>query len=512
MSIRILLLTLVVAALGGATRAHAQTEGDPPSEAGAPQFIGDAALARIGAALSAERSEPAEPAPAAQQADPRWIEQGRACDGCLWRRPGHALLQTTMVNVLYELGNLARGQVTARITPATWWDNMENGWVWDLDDFTVNQFGHPYQGSNYFNTGRGNGLSFYESAAVTAFGSATWEYFGETNKPALNDLINTTLGGVALGEMFHRAAWLVRRPGSTSLGREIAATAIDPLTGLNRFMSGDATRVTGTPPEFVPKSLAGLFSLGVLWQGDEGRAVDATGKSFFEVDMLYGDLTADRSRTPYDAFLVRLRLGGGGAVSSARIRGRLIGQPLGSGKVQFTITQNYDFDKNEAYEFGAQAFEANLGVLQQLSSRVSMYLTGGGGVTALGAVNSVPLVPLDLPDSDPSEGGQGISEGPRTFDYGPGSNFAASAVFRYDDREFAVLRFEGRHLFVLDGVRANHLLQRAGFDVLVPLPGTVSLGFSGEWFDRRTYYKDEAETRLRFDYPQFRTFLAWRLQ
>ena len=65
-----------------------------------------------------------------------------------------------MVNVFYGLGNLARGQVTARVTPKTWWDNMEQGWVWDLDDFTVNQFGHPYQGSNYFNTGRANGLNF----------------------------------------------------------------------------------------------------------------------------------------------------------------------------------------------------------------------------------------------------------------------------------------------------------------------------------------------------------------
>jgi hypothetical protein len=48
------------------------------------------------------------------------------------------------------------------------------------------------QGSNYYNAGRANGLSFYESAAMAAFGSATWEFYGETNKPSLNDYINTT--------------------------------------------------------------------------------------------------------------------------------------------------------------------------------------------------------------------------------------------------------------------------------------------------------------------------------
>ena len=113
--------------------------------------------------------------------------------------------------------------------------NMKRGWEWDLDEFTVNQFGHPYQGNNYFTAGRANGLSYWESAALTAFGSGTWEYFGETNQASLNDFINTTLGGIALGEMFHRAAWLVRdthKTGKARLWSEIGAMAIDPVTGI----------------------------------------------------------------------------------------------------------------------------------------------------------------------------------------------------------------------------------------------------------------------------------------
>jgi hypothetical protein len=153
---------------------------------------------------TASAQAPASPGPAS------WAAEGRACDGCPRRSVGRAFLDTTIVNVFYETANLVRGQVTAEITPKTWWANMEQGWVWDLDDFTVNQIGHPYQGNNYFNAARSNGLSFWESGAITAFGSGTWEYFGETNHASLNDLINTTLGGIALGEMFHRMAWLVR--------------------------------------------------------------------------------------------------------------------------------------------------------------------------------------------------------------------------------------------------------------------------------------------------------------
>jgi hypothetical protein len=47
-------------------------------------------------------------------------------------------MDVTIINGVYELANLARGQVTARITPKTWWANMEQGWVWDLDEFLVN--------------------------------------------------------------------------------------------------------------------------------------------------------------------------------------------------------------------------------------------------------------------------------------------------------------------------------------------------------------------------------------
>ena len=326
--------------------------------------------------------------------NPPRIAERRACEGCPRRSVGKAFLQTTIVNGLYGVANLVRGQVTARITPETWWANMEHGWVWDLDDFVVNQVGHPYQGSNYFNTGRANGLSFYESAAVTAFGSSTWEYFGETNKPSLNDFINTTLGGIALGEMFHRAAWLVRDTRATGRGRlwrEIGATALDPITGVNRFLKGDASRVTDKPAEMVPSNLGGFTSAGVLWRGSETRAVSSTGRPFLEVDLLYGDPDTGRSRTPYDAFSVRLRFGGGAAFSEARVRGRLLGQPFRNGKLQFSVVQSYDFQSNDAYSTGSQSFEAALGVTQKLSSRTSVWLLGWGGLTVLGAVDSLPV-------------------------------------------------------------------------------------------------------------------------
>jgi len=443
---------------------------------------------------------------------PWWLAERRACEGCPTRSVGKALFQTTVINGVYGLANLARGQVTARITPKTWWANMEQGWVWDLDDFAVNQVGHPYQGSNYFNTGRANGLSFWESAAVTAFGSATWEYYGETNFASLNDLINTTLGGIALGEMFHRSAWLIRDPRATGRGRlwrEIGATVIDPITGINRFLTGDASRTTDKPADLVPSSLTAVSSAGVLWRGTQSSAFSAAGQPFVEVNGLYGDVTAGRSRTPYDAFGARLRFGGGAGLSEARVRGRLLGQPFRNDTVQFNVLQTYDYQNNDAYQTGSQSFEAALAISHSFSSRVRLQVMGWGGLTVLGAVNSLPLGVTERPEEEEGDTGQGVSEGPRFYDYGPGANLGATATVSRDRFPLVTLAYEGRHLYSIDGVRANHFLQRGRIDLLLPLTGPVGIGASAEYFDRRTFFQDADRTESGYRYPQLRAYVTW---
>jgi hypothetical protein len=472
--------TLVCLVLGGASTGVAQTTAKP-----------------------SDVPSPAAPAP---------LDEGRACPGCPRRSVGKALFQTTMVNVAYELANLIRGQVTARITPKSWWENMQQGWVWDLDDFTVNQIGHPYQGNNYFNTGRANGLSFYESAALTAFGSSTWEYFGETNHPSLNDFINTTLGGIALGEMFHRAAWLVRDTRKSGRGRlwnEIGATVIDPITGLNRFLTGDASRVVDKPPDLVPSALATDMSLGVLWRGNASSAFDANGQPFFEIDGIYGTPLQGHSRTPYDAFGVRLRFGGGSALSDARVRGRLLGQPLNGGKLHFAVSQSYDYQLNDAYATGSQSFEGNLGFARDLSSSIRFAFLGWGGLTILGAIDSLPLGVEERPEEEEPSAGQGVSEGPRFYDYGPGSNFGFAANLYRRNHGLVVFSYEGRQLYSLDGVRANHFLQRGRLDLRVPLRGAFGIGGTAEYFDRRTYFQDEDRTTKKIHYPQLRAYFTW---
>jgi hypothetical protein len=294
--------------------------------------------------------------------------------------------------------------------------------------------------------------------------------------------------------------------------REIAATAIDPMTGLNRFLSGDASRVVEKPPDMVPSALSAVTSAGVLWRGSNTDEVDSTLAPFLEVDLLYGDPRTGRSRTPYDAFAVRFDFGGGSALSEVRVRGRLLGQPYRNGRLQVTVSQGYQFNKNDAYRFGAQSFEVNASITRRPTSRTSLWAAAWGGVTILGAVDSVPLpgpaLPI-VPERPGEEPGQGVSVGPRFYDYGPGANFGGFFDLSRDGRRFFAVSYQAHHLHVLDGVRANHLLQRARADLLVPLSGRLGIGVSGEFFDRRTFYQAQDVNNARFHFPQFRAFLTW---
>lgn len=75
-----------------------------------------------------------------------------------------------------------------------------------------------------------------------------------------------------------------------------------------------------------------------------------------------------------------------------------------------------------------------------------------------------------------------------------------------------MLMYEGRHLYSLDGIRANHFMQRARGDLLLPVRGALGLGASAELFFRQSFYQDEDESQLEYRYPQFRVYFTWSLQ
>ncbi len=498
MSQTVRLLPLAALLLGGLSLpapARAHQAPTPPDAAPAvtPSVFSVGALARTvtfapDAAAAGLGGPPADKKPAY-----------RACSGCPERHVLRPYLESIAINFLYNGINHLRGHPTANINFRSIRENLQAGFEWDDNAWRTNQFGHPYQGSNYFTAGRANGLTFWESSALAAFGSGTWEYFFENNRASLNDLINTTLGGIALGEVMHRSAWLVRDPTRSGRGRkEIFATIIDPMSGLSRWMTGDFDRVAEKPADEVPTEKSWRGGGGVFWQGTSLRQATSTASPYFEFDLHYGDARTGRSTTPFEAFT--FEIAAGESLGDSVIRGRLFGRPFGkAGKGQVTIFQTFDFTINPAYAFGGQGFELEVGVARRLSAGSTLWAAATGGATVLAAVDTL----LEPPDGGiPSD-----ADDRRTYDYGPGPRAGGIAQVLWTRGGRASLSYQVYQVSVVDGSRATHVLQRAHFDARVPLTRQLALGFTAEYFFRKAYFWG-AGSRTD-ESPQFRTFLTW---
>ena len=122
-----------------------------------------------------------------------------------------------------------------------WSKNLRSTPEFDKDPFSVNQIGHPYQGSMNYGFARSAGLSYWESLGYSLFGSFLWETFGETTRPSINDYVTTTVGGSFVGEAMFRMASLLLEGGGEKPGfwRELGAAVISPPTGFNRLVFED---------------------------------------------------------------------------------------------------------------------------------------------------------------------------------------------------------------------------------------------------------------------------------
>jgi hypothetical protein len=115
-------------------------------------------------------------------------------------------------------------------------DHVEDGPVWDIDDWAINYIGHPVSGAWYYMIARERGFgeldSFFYSVILSTF---FWEYGYESfaEIPSIQDLIFTPGFGAIMGEGF----WILQQKldrnhgliwGSKTLGN-IAYFFLNPI-------------------------------------------------------------------------------------------------------------------------------------------------------------------------------------------------------------------------------------------------------------------------------------------
>ena len=255
----------------------------------------------------------------------------------------------------------------AQTTLRTLKRNFTDGMVWDNDFFITNLFAHPYHGNLYYNAARTNGLTFWESAPYALGGSLMWEFLGETEPPAINDVIATTMGGMAIGEMTHRLSRTIlddRDRGFRRFLREAAAAIGNPIQGLHRIISGDAWRIRSNHYRYhdfkaVPIDVS--LSLGWRYLADDGALFRGVHAPYLNMILMYGTpVDGEHHYTPYDFFDVDLTMGMGGGqplVNSLQIVGRLWSTPILSQKDmagEFGIYQHFNYYDATPIEDGSE--------------------------------------------------------------------------------------------------------------------------------------------------------------
>ena len=283
-----------------------------------------------------------------------------------------------------------------RTSGHTIWNHLtDSKWVLDDDQFSVNQFLHPYGGSVYLGLARSAGLNFWESFLGTAAGSFLWEIGGERTNPSINDQITTTFGGTFLGEPLYRMANLLletddeRKPG---FWRELTAGVISPPTAFNRLVFGnrfDAIYPSHNPATFMRFQVGGTLTSSSNNVSSDVKHRGAIG----DITFLYGlpGKPGYSYGRPFDYFNFHVTAVTANAVESVNTYGLLIGTPYAAGNSTrgvWGLYGSYDYISPQVFRVSTSALSLGTTWQTWISEEVALQGTalGGAGYGAAGSI------------------------------------------------------------------------------------------------------------------------------
>jgi uncharacterized protein DUF3943 len=453
-----------------------------------------AAAALIGGApLPARAQAPASP-PASGELRPPESFHGD------WRGL-RTLGEVELVNVIQTVaGKVVIGGEGFNISFETIADNLKAGLDWDDNTFSANNFRHPYQGSMYYNAARSNGYDFYQSSMFAFAGSWLWEYTGEAHNPSANDLLNTAVGGVALGETTYRLSSIIldnTATGSSRVWREIGGGLVSPMRALNRLLTGEAWHVHANPSIRIPSHWDARFQVGSRTLGDERLWNSTSAKAFVAVAGSYGT-PFDKIQHPYDHFDFGLQVNFANkphGIGRIEARGVLGAHELVSTESAHHVVagyQHFDYIDNEAYTFGGQSIGG---------SYLSRFVTHSGLVTE--AVLHVNGILLGATKSDH------FNVSGRQYDYGPGLGFKFAASFGRGSRKYLTISHDSFWIHSVSGNDMDSYVTFTGVNVNAPLGRSIGAGLEYLIYnaDRRYAIYPDVKTRN----PELRVSLLWWL-
>jgi len=384
---------------------------------------------------------------------------------------------------------------TADLSLRSWHRNIQLGFEWDPNSFRTNMFDHPFHGNAFFNAARSNGYDFWESSSFTYAGSFIWEFFGENNRPAINDWAMTSIGGLTIGEALHRTAKMVRDNQATGARRtflEFAGFLIDPVGGFSRALRGEMSRIGPNPPDRYPtiSHTNGMVGFRSISKGRFPEAKQAT--AFGTVVFQYGDPYEDYAQ-PFDAFNLFLQFNTQEKVpiGQFQIAGVLFGNELyrsDNALHVFTIEQIFDYVNNQTYEVGGQSFGFTLRSRLKTSETMSVRTVLQPTANVMTGIVSEYFEILD-----------------RDYDFGSGFGFRAAASLNKSGFNLLRVGYLGAISHTLSGAAGNQVIQFVRATAQFPLRRPFGIGAEYILHMRDGYFRDFPDVHRRDS--EYRVFL-----
>lgn len=378
-------------------------------------------------------------------------------------------------------------------------------WDWDDNEFITNHLDHPYHGQLYFNAFRSNGYNFYESSIATFAGSYLWETGGETQSPSINDLINTTYGGIILGEMTHRISRHILGKGARDRHRrtsnEIGAFFVNPVNGLNRLLDGKWGKAD--PYHAIDSSSVWVeVNAGVRrFDAKEGDILQKGKDGSYGRLRLWYQNGPDIVKRPFDQFYVNLEFGKGDStfINAVNVHASLYGTEFFETKHSEhygVLTANYDFYNNDAFFYGAQNLIYNWNSTFRFKKNNRLNMSLGLGAILLAGV----------PDPYLHYGAS------RNYNYGSGAGYRYRGELSLFNRLLITADYNGGLFYTISGNDSYYILHAGTLEANLRIINNFSFNVSSGYFALNSHFTDEQYTDFNRRFPFGRLAIGYNVR
>lgn len=370
------------------------------------------------------------------------------------------------------------GENWSNISWETIKNNFKYGFEWDADGYLINQFWHPYHGSNYYNSARSNGLTFWESTPYAFLGSLTWEYFYENERPSYNDIVNTPVSGIILGEISFRVSNLIideSTVGFERVIREFTSTLVDPMQGLNRMIRGDMWK-TGLSKKRDNFNV--IVSTGVHNVFFGSKFNDSKSYITLRADLNYGDeFSVSEHKKPFDYFSLHTEVN---ITEGDNIAGIFASGVLWDNKLNlFEHTKNIigiykevDIHINTVYKLSATSVTGQIINRINMNHSISMQNYFGLSAILMGGTNS-----------------QYSSKYGKDYNIGPGASGKIGLALKFKKFGEVYTNYKRYWIHTLSGADSEEFVGLFNFGISINLFDKTSLGLDYLLYERFGYYK-----------------------